>query len=245
MDPVLMNSALNSFNQDDQQQIILFIHDKLPLQASKAHPHHSSKLCLSCQRELEDSQHLLACCHLDQSKLSNALKDEMTKKTQKFQLHPSVFTMIWLVLVSVHTDTPYEDMIAEVAASLRQPIKLQVPWSAMAQSCVDMPWSAMWYGMELSYMVIFQRYYFLTSYIRIFIVVYNSLVHSKFWHTVFLFYKQCLFVNKTIGISLQWNSCYCGCKIKGILLVFVYPYSYFYTSLRMLLALAAIIKLLL
>jgi len=37
--------ALSSFQLEDQWRIILFIHKKLPLWASKAHPHHSSKLC--------------------------------------------------------------------------------------------------------------------------------------------------------------------------------------------------------
>jgi len=36
------HATLKPFKQDDQQWIILFINGKLPLQASKAHPHHGS-----------------------------------------------------------------------------------------------------------------------------------------------------------------------------------------------------------
>jgi len=48
--PVLKRT-LHSFKHNNQRQLILFINDKLPLCASKAHPHHGSLLCPSCQQE--------------------------------------------------------------------------------------------------------------------------------------------------------------------------------------------------
>jgi len=44
-----LQAALKNYSPEDQRRIVLFIHDKLPLQASKAHPHHGSQLCPSCQ----------------------------------------------------------------------------------------------------------------------------------------------------------------------------------------------------
>jgi len=44
-----LQTALDSFQRNDQRRLILFIHGKLPLQTSKFHPHTGSKLCPSCQ----------------------------------------------------------------------------------------------------------------------------------------------------------------------------------------------------
>jgi len=54
-------AALKSFQSEDQRRIILFVSDKLPLRASKAHPHHGSPLCPSCKCESETAQHFLTC----------------------------------------------------------------------------------------------------------------------------------------------------------------------------------------
>jgi len=43
-----LNLALRSLPREDQWQIILFNHNKLPLQMSKFHPHLGSQLCPSC-----------------------------------------------------------------------------------------------------------------------------------------------------------------------------------------------------
>jgi len=78
-----VNAALSSFQLEDQRRIILFIHEKLPLRTSKAHPHHGSQLCPSCQREPEDAKHLLGCRHPDQTLLFSELKNKLTLYTQK------------------------------------------------------------------------------------------------------------------------------------------------------------------
>jgi len=46
---MVLSWALDSFTPNDQCCLILFINNKLPLQASKAHPHNGSSLCPSCQ----------------------------------------------------------------------------------------------------------------------------------------------------------------------------------------------------
>ncbi len=59
----IFQAALKPLKPDNQRRIILFINEKLPLRASKVHPHHGSPLCPSCQRELESTQHFLECQH--------------------------------------------------------------------------------------------------------------------------------------------------------------------------------------
>jgi len=61
----VLSSALSGLQSNDQRRIILLIHTKLPLRASKFHPHMGSKLCPSCQRENEEAGHFLACQHID------------------------------------------------------------------------------------------------------------------------------------------------------------------------------------
>jgi len=55
----VMTMALSYFPQEDQWQLVLFLNNKLPLCASKMHPHHGSMLCPSCLRNQEDSHHFL------------------------------------------------------------------------------------------------------------------------------------------------------------------------------------------
>jgi len=50
----VLESALKSFQLNDQRRLILFIHDKLPLRTSKFHPHVGSQLCPSCRQNTED-----------------------------------------------------------------------------------------------------------------------------------------------------------------------------------------------
>jgi len=66
--PVLQ-TALDTFPPNDQRRLLLFVNDKLPLRASKAHPHFGSPLCPSCQRDEEDLWHFLECTHSDREKL--------------------------------------------------------------------------------------------------------------------------------------------------------------------------------
>jgi len=106
----VFSSALNSFQTEDQCRIILFINDKLPLCASKAHPHYGSKLCPSCQREHETPQHLLACTNATCEELFRNLKTSLTKRTQELHLHPCIITAWWLGPVSTQTGTEYPEI---------------------------------------------------------------------------------------------------------------------------------------
>jgi len=49
----IFQTALRPLKPEDQHRIILFINEKLPLWASKAHLHYGSPLCPSCQRQPE------------------------------------------------------------------------------------------------------------------------------------------------------------------------------------------------
>jgi len=60
-----LHMALKSLPCQDQCRIVLFIHDKLPLQASKFHPHPGSTLCPSCQCNHEDYWLFLECHHCE------------------------------------------------------------------------------------------------------------------------------------------------------------------------------------
>ncbi len=129
-------SAIKTYPPEDQRRIILFIHDKLPLRASKAHPHHGSKLCPSCQRTPEEPQHLLECTHRDRTKLFLDLKTTLTSYVTKLRLHPCIFTTIWLGLTSVRNNSPYPDILAEVHPSLHLPL----------QSQTQLGWNQLFYG---------------------------------------------------------------------------------------------------
>jgi len=118
-------AALTAFQSEDQRRLILFINDKLPLRASKAHPHHGSQLCPSCQCESETAQHFLTCRQPDRRELFTELKNTLTKMTQKYQLHPCLFTSLWLGLTSIRSTTPYPDIIEDVEAPLKDPIHTQ------------------------------------------------------------------------------------------------------------------------
>jgi len=125
IDWTTIQSALSSFQLEDQRRIILFIHEKLPLRTSKAHPHHGSQLCPSCQREPEDAKHFLECCSPERKTLFAELKSKITLYTQKIRLHPCIFTTLWLGLATTRTDTPYPDISDEVLPPLQSTIKTQ------------------------------------------------------------------------------------------------------------------------
>jgi len=52
-----LTQAIHGFHPNDQRRLVIIINNKLPLRASRAHPHPSSKLCPSCQREEETPDH--------------------------------------------------------------------------------------------------------------------------------------------------------------------------------------------
>jgi len=68
-----LQTALESFQRNDQRQLILFMHGKLPLWTSKFHPHTGLQLCPLCQKEPEDYWHFLECTHLEKCCLFNKL----------------------------------------------------------------------------------------------------------------------------------------------------------------------------
>jgi len=140
--PVL-HLALESFPPGDQRRILLFINDKLPLQTSKAHPHHGSTLCPSCQRDNEDREHFLTCLHPTRKTLFNDLKRQLTSLTQNFRLHPCLHTAIWLGLVSTRHGTPYPDVNEDVLEPLQPPIKWQsrLGWEQVYQGRMTTHWA--------------------------------------------------------------------------------------------------------
>jgi len=70
----ILSQSISQFTKEDQRRLLLFINDKLPLRASKAHPHLGSPLCPSCQREQETSKHFLECRHCQRNELFAQLK---------------------------------------------------------------------------------------------------------------------------------------------------------------------------
>jgi len=121
----VLRLSMDSFNHQDQRRLVLFINNKLPLRASKAHPHQGSTLCPSCRREPEDSWHFLECVHPARRDLFTGLKTNLTNATQKLSMHPCIFTAIWLGLSTIRHDTPYPNIHQDVLPQLRHPIQQQ------------------------------------------------------------------------------------------------------------------------
>jgi len=140
---MLIHQALASFPPEDQRRIVLFIHDKLPLRASKAHPHHGSPLCPSCQREPEDAGHFLECNHPERNQLFTSLKQKLAAYTQKIRLHPCLFTALWLGLAATRTRTVYPDIMDEVPPQIQPPIQHQqkLGWRHLNQGRVTKEWA--------------------------------------------------------------------------------------------------------
>jgi len=129
-------TALKTYNHEDQRRIILFINNKLPLLDSKAHPHHGSHLCPSCQRQQEDARHFLECSHPARTALFNALHHELIQLSQHLRLHPCVLTTVWLGLNTIRNATPYPDIFDDVLPQFRPPILQQAKLS----------WDQLYYG---------------------------------------------------------------------------------------------------
>jgi len=70
----IIKSSLSSFPSEDQQRLILFNNDKLPLWSSKLHPHNGFTLCPSYQQEPEDHWHFLECTQPECDALFKQLK---------------------------------------------------------------------------------------------------------------------------------------------------------------------------
>jgi len=138
-----IESALNSLLLEDQRRLILFLHDKLPLRASKAHPHRGSQMCPSCQRETEDARHFLECTHPDRTRTFHNLKNTLTEYVHKIRLHPCIFTAIWLGLVATRTQTAYPDIIDDVPQPLRLAITQQekIGWPQLYRGRISKAWA--------------------------------------------------------------------------------------------------------
>jgi len=120
-----------------------FINNKLPLRASKAHPHYGSQLCPSYQRESEMHQHFLMCTHSSREALFRTLKDSLTKLTQKLRLQPFLLTLLWLGLASECTGSEYPQILEELPQPLHSSLKTQtcLGWRQLYQGCVAASWA--------------------------------------------------------------------------------------------------------
>jgi len=138
----ILQLALQNLPRQDQRRIVLFIHDKLPLRASKFHPHLGSTLCPSCRREPEDYWHFLECDHKDRRKRFEQLRTDLISVTEKHQLHPSVLTTFWLGLLTIRNDTTYPQIEAELPPPLQPVFRQQtrIGWDQLYYGRLSLKW---------------------------------------------------------------------------------------------------------
>ena len=134
--------AIRNTPHNDQRRIILFINGKLPLRASKAHPHPGSQLCPSCQRVAEDNAHFLECDNVHRRRLFEKLHHDITALATKYTLHPALTTAIWLGLLTVRTRTPYPNIISEVPTKIAKAITSQtkIGWTQIYYGRLSKDW---------------------------------------------------------------------------------------------------------
>jgi len=139
----VLESALKSFPSEDQRRLILFINNKLPLRDSKVHPHHGSKLCPSCQREHETTEHFLRCQHPIRVAQFRTLKESLTKMTQKLRLQPYFFTTMWLGLTAYRNDLAYPLIMDDIPHQLQASIQTQTQlgWGQLYQGRLGVAWA--------------------------------------------------------------------------------------------------------
>jgi len=137
------SASMKSFPLEDQRRIVLFINNKLPLRASKAHPHFGSKLCPSCQREFETAPHFMMCTHPAREALFRTLKDSLTKMTQKFRLQPYLLTSWWLGLASHRHGLDYPPILDDLPQQLHASLKIQTKlgWGQIYQGRIAANWA--------------------------------------------------------------------------------------------------------
>jgi len=140
----IFTTALLTYRMEDQRRIVLFTNNKLPLRASKAHPHHGSTLCPSCQCEPEDEWHFLECTHTARNALFRTLHQQLIQLMQQLRLHPCVLTAIWLGLIAVRTGTPYPDIDTDILPPLRPLIMQQtrLGWDQLYHGRFSHSWAA-------------------------------------------------------------------------------------------------------
>jgi len=138
----MLHLALQTLPHHNQQCIVLFIHDKLPLHASKFHPHLGSTLCPSCKWDTEDYWHFLECDHIDWQKLFKQLKKQLTALSVKHQLHPSILTTFWLGLLAICNDTQYPQIEVELPLHLQPVFRVQthLGWDQLYHRCISSNW---------------------------------------------------------------------------------------------------------
>jgi len=133
---------MKSFQSEDQRRLILFINNKLPLRDSKAHPHHGSKLCPSCQREHKTAEHFLRCQHPTRVAQFRTLKESLTKMTQKLCLQPYLFTTLWLGFIAYRNNIAYPLIMDEIPNQLKTSIhQTQLGWGQLYQGRVGIDWA--------------------------------------------------------------------------------------------------------
>ncbi len=139
-----LSQAIHGIHPNDQRRIVLLLNNKLPLRASKAHPHPGSKLCPSCQREEETPAHFFRCQHRERTAAFTQLKHNLTKFFLKHQLHPSVFTSIWLGLTAVRTNTEYPDILNELPTALRPAVikQTRLGWLQVYKGRLSKQWAS-------------------------------------------------------------------------------------------------------
>jgi len=139
----VFSSALNSLQRNDQRHVVLFIHGKLPLRASKFHPHLGSPLCPSCQREHEDAKHFLQCQQMDRRNHFEKLKRQLMAIALKHALHPSILTCFWLGLATTRNDTTYPDVSEELPRKLQATIchQQRLGWDQLYYGRIAKQWA--------------------------------------------------------------------------------------------------------
>jgi len=138
-----LGQAIHGLQPNDQRRIVLILNNKLPLRASKAHPHPGSKLCPSCQREEETPEHFFTCQHRERKTAFTQLKSNLTKIATQHQLNPSVFTSLWLGLTAIRMNSPYPDIIPELPLELRPAVQDQtrIGWEQLYKGRVAYQWA--------------------------------------------------------------------------------------------------------
>jgi len=140
----VFTATLRSYNAEDQRRIILFTNNKLPLRDSKAHPHHGSHKCPSCQREDEDEWHFLECTHPERGTLFNHLHHDLTHLSQHLRMHPCLLTALWLGLTAIRHDTTYPEIIDDILPPLRSPIlhQIRLGWEQLYYGRISNGWAS-------------------------------------------------------------------------------------------------------
>jgi len=139
----VLEHLLDSFNPNDQRRLVLFTNGKLPLRASKAHPHLGSTLCPSCQCEPENKRHFLQCAHQEHTANFAALKTNLTTLVQKIGLHPCIATTLWLGLRTARNGSNYPDVIPDLPHPLQGAIQKQsrLGWDQLFYGRITTAWA--------------------------------------------------------------------------------------------------------